>query len=1018
MNFNLSRWCVKHRQVVYFFTVLIFIAGIFSFHSLGRSEDPNFVVRQMVISAAWPGATADEMQELVTSKLDKMVQATPDIDYITSYSRPGVSVVNVILKEQVPNSEVRKHWLEVRNYVIDHQSELPDGIYGPYFDDRFDDVYGNIYALTSDSFSKEDLRAKAEELKRQFYTVPDVSKVELIGEQPMNIYIRMSNTKLAELGLSLDSVTSAIRGETAMAATGTVDAKGDNVQIRVTGMTKALDEIRSILITQGGRTFRLGDIASVTQEYPDPPEPKMYANGKEAIGIAISMKDGGNNITLGHNLEKLTAKMQAELPLGMDLSQVANQPKVVEDSISEFTEGLYEAILIVLVVSLFSMGRQCGYVISVCIPLVLMGSFVGMYLMGIDLHKISLGALIISLGMLVDDAIVVVELMEVKMSEGMDRLEAATYAFKTNGMTLCFGTMITCASFLPIAFANSNVSEFAGSLFPVITMTLMFSWFVSQTVAPTLGYEWIRPKVIEQESYDTPFYNKFRRIIDWCLAHRKTVIAASLTCLLGSIGLLSLVKQEFFPESVRPEVITELHLPEGAGIKESDRAMNTLMKAIDGDPDVDHYSAYIGKSSPRFILVLNPVQPRDNYAQLVTVAKDVKARERVAKKIDKIIKMELPEVTAYSKSIPLGPPKDYPVMFRVSAPTADLCRTYAAKVRDEMEKNPNVTMTIFDWMEKAPAVKIEIDNDRLKQLGLTRSTVASVLYANVSGYSFAQYYDGDQIRPLVFQLDKKDRNSLSDMEAITIPTASGSIPLSQVARITPTMENNMIWRRNLQPTITIGADVGKGVTGNDVAKTIWKDMEGLRESLPPGVTIAIDGPLESSTQATQYLLGPIPGMLVLMLILLMFQMKDIRKLFVILATAPLCITGIALGLLLFNAPMGVMAEVGSFALIGTVIRNSMVIIQQIDLHEEAGMTPYEAVVEASLVRFRPIMLAALTTILGLVPMFASPFWNAMAIAMACGLTGATALTLLFLPTLYCTVYRIKSTRSKNRSDLM
>ena len=446
MNFNLSRWCVKHRQVVYFFTVLIFIAGIFSFHSWGRSEDPNFVVRQMVISAAWPGATADEMQELVTSKLDKMVQATPDIDYITSYSRPGVSVVNVILKEQVPNSEVRKHWLEVRNYVIDHQSELPDGIYGPYFDDRFDDVYGNIYALTSDSFSKEDLRAKAEELKRQFYTVPDVSKVELIGEQPMNIYIRMSNTKLAELGLSLDSVTSAIRGETAMAATGTVDAKGDNVQIRVTGMTKALDEIRSILITQGGRTFRLGDIASVTQEYPDPPEPKMYANGKEAIGIAISMKDGGNNITLGHNLEKLTAKMQAELPLGMDLSQVANQPKVVEDSISEFTEGLYEAILIVLVVSLFSMGRQCGYVISVCIPLVLMGSFVGMYLMGIDLHKISLGALIISLGMLVDDAIVVVELMEVKMSEGMDRLEAATYAFKTNGMTLCFGTMITCAS--------------------------------------------------------------------------------------------------------------------------------------------------------------------------------------------------------------------------------------------------------------------------------------------------------------------------------------------------------------------------------------------------------------------------------------------------------------------------------------------------------------------------------------------------------------------------------------------
>ena len=419
MNFNLARWCVKHRQVVYFFTVLIFIAGIYSFHALGRSEDPSFVVRQMVISAAWPGATADQMQDLVTSKLDKMVQATPDIDYITSYSRPGVSVVNVILKEQVPNAEVRKHWLEVRNYVNDHASELPSGVYGPYFDDRFDDVYGNIYALTSDSFSLEDLRVEAEELKRQFYTVPDVNKVELIGEQPMRIYVRMSNAKLAELGLTLEQVTSAINGETTVAPTGVLDTGGDNVYMRVTGLTEKLDDIRAILINAGGRTFRLGDIATVTQEYPDPPEPKMYVNGQQAVGIAISMADGGNNITLGHNLAALTGKMEKILPLGMELKQVANQPKVVEDSISEFSEGLYEAIIIVLVVSLFSMGRQCGYVISVCIPLVLMGAFVGMYLAGIDLHKISLGSLIISLGMLVDDAIVVVELMEVKMSEGM-----------------------------------------------------------------------------------------------------------------------------------------------------------------------------------------------------------------------------------------------------------------------------------------------------------------------------------------------------------------------------------------------------------------------------------------------------------------------------------------------------------------------------------------------------------------------------------------------------------------------
>ena len=1006
MKINLAEWCVKHRQVVYFFAVLIAIAGIYSFHAMGRSEDPSFVVRQMVISAAWPGATTEQMQEHVTSKLDKMVQATPDIDYITSYSRPGVSVVNVIIKDQVANKDVRTHWLEVRNYVNDHLSELPSGVYGPYFNDRFDDVYGNIYALTSDSFSQEDLRIEAEELKRQFFTVKDVKKVELIGEEPMKIYVRMSNTKLAELGLSLEQVTSAINSETSVYPSGKADIQGDNVFLRVTGITKNLDAIRAILINAGGKTFRLGDIAQVTQEYPDPPEPKMYVNGKQAIGIAISMEDGGNNIELGHALHKMVTRMKKELPLGIELVQVADQPQVVEDSIGEFTEGLYEAIIIVLVVSLFSMGRQCGYVISVCIPMVLLGAFVGMYLMDIDLHKISLGSLVISLGMLVDDAIVVVELMEVKMSEGMDRLKAASYAFETNGSTLCVGTMITCASFLPIAYSNCNVSEFAGSLFPVITVTLMFSWFISATLAPTLGYEWIHPKIIQAESYDTPFYRKFRAILDSCLIHRKTVILFALACLLGSIGLLKLVKQEFFPESVRPEVITELNLPEGSGLAKSDAAMQVLTKAIDGDPDIDHYSAYIGKSAPRFILVLNPVQPRDNYAQLVTVAKDVKARKRIAKKIDKIIKEKLPEVQAYSKSIPLGPPSDYPVMFRVSAPTEDLAREYAAKVRDKMAANPNITMTLYNWMEKAPAVKIEVDNDKLKQMGITRHTVSTALQANVSGYTFSQYYENDQNREMVFQLDKKDRNSLADIQSLTIPTTHGAVPLSQVARITPAMENNMIWRRNIQPTITVSGDVGGTVTGNDAAAQIWDSMADLRKGLPKGVSIEIDGDAEQSAKAFKNLMGPIPGMLVLMLILIMFQMQDVRKLFVILCTAPLCICGISIGLLLFDAPMGVMAEVGSFALIGTVIRNSMVIIQQIDLHKQQGMDDLEAVVEASIVRFRPIMLAALTTILGLIPMFASPFWNAMAIAMACGLTGATALTLLFLPTLYAIVFKV------------
>ena len=1011
MKFNLAAWCIKHKQVVYFFMALITISGIYSFNALGRSEDPKFVIRQMVISCAWPGATADEMEQHVTSKIEKAVQSLPDLDYITSYSRPGTCVVNVIIKEQVKNADVRSHWLEARNYVHDHLSDLPSDIYGPYFNDRFDDVYGNIYALTSDSFTYEEMRIQAEELKRQFYTVKDVRKVELIGEQPEKIYIYMSNDKLAKLGLSLTAVESAIAGETSVTPAGNADINGDSVYMRLTGLPNSTDNIRNILLNSNGKTFRLGDIAEVKREYPDPPENKMYVDGKPAIGIAISMQDNGNNIELGQNLSKMVTRMKKELPLGFEMHQVSNQPEVVKQSIDEFTESLWEAIVIVLVTSLFTLSRRSGYVISVCIPMVLMGALTAMYISGIELHKVSLGALIVSLGMLVDDALCVVEQIEVKMSQGWDPSKAASYAFEIYGSTLLLGTMITCTSFVPIALSNSNISEFAGSLCPVITMTLMFSWLVASTVAPTLGHAWIKPTALEEVSYDTGFYKAFRKTLNWCLYHRKTVMIAAVLIFVGSIGLLKLIKHEFFPASVRPEIVVEMNLPEGSGIKDSDKEAQKLMSFLLDDKDLDHVTAYVGKSSPRFVLVAHQEQPRENYAQVVVVAKNLEGRKRLETKIKDVMKKEMPNVVGDAQSLPLGPPSPYPVMFRVSAPTVDQVREYAAKVQQVVAANPNVTMTLYDWMEKANAVQVKIDNDKLKQMGLTRKVVANSLYANLNGYTVSEYYERDRAIDVIFRLDKSDRKSLDEIQNISIPTSSGAVPLSQVAEISYQSENNMIWRRDLQPTITVNADVGGGATGNDVAEQVWSQLKDMRENLPTGVKIEIGGPEESSIKALGYLMNPMPVVFVIMLILMMLQIQDMRKMFCVLCTAPLGIAGIALGLLLFNAPMGIMAEIGSFALVGTIIRNAMLIMDQIHMHMDDGKDPRTAVVESAIVRFRPIMLAALTTIFGLIPMFASPFWNAMAIAMACGLTGATALTLLFFPTLYAIVFKIPNEKT-------
>lgn len=1017
MSSNWAEWSIKHKQVVYFFAALVAVMGIISYFTLGRQEDPNFAVKQMVISTSWPGATAKQMEMQVTDKIEKVAQTVPDVDYVTSYSRPGVSVVNVFLKNSATSAQMKARWQEVRNLVSDNKRYLPSDIYGPYFDDHFDDVFGNVYAITSDSFSYEEMRRVASKIKDMFVQVPDVKKVELLGVQPEKVYIQVDNTKLSELGLSVDDVARVIAAETSVTPAAMKHDDTHNTYLRLTGIPDTVRNIESLPVSGNGRVLRLGDIAVIRRGYADPAEPKMYFNGKPAIGIAISMTDGGNNLRLGENLDRKIKEIRSKLPVGFEISQVLNQPQVVKNSINDFMVSLLEAIAIVLVVSLMTLGRKSGYVISCCIPLVLTCSMVGMYLLGIDLHKVSLGALVIALGMLVDDAVVVVEMIENKINEGWDRIKACSFAFESCSKPLLTGTMITCSSFMPIAFAKSNVGEYAGSLFAVITVTLMSSWFIAATVAPTLAYQWIVPnnqgaaagqKIAPEDNplYQKPFYKKFRTVLRRALEHRKTVLAGAIAVFCAFLLLGTRLTQEFFPASVRPELLVELNLPEGSSLAASDKVARELTDIVLKDKDVASVSTYVGKSCPRFVLVLDPVLPRNNYAQLVVVARDIDARKRMEKKITKIVEQQFPTVQTYSRSIPLGPPSPYPVMIRVSAPTDELAKEYADKLKQVMLANKKITMIRYDWMEKAPALKVGLDDDKLRQMGLTRKAVSSALYAEISGYTVSQYYEGDQAIDMVFRLNPVDHSSIEEVGNLAIPTSKGAVQLKQVADLGYVNEDGMIWRRNLKPTVTVNAGIVSGVTGNDVTHEILDQARTLLRNLPGGVTIEQDGSAEDSVEATDSILKPVPAMLVIILVLLMIMLKDIRKLFVVVCTAPLGLIGVILGLFLFNTPLSVMAEIGALALVGTIIRNSTVLVDQIDQHLADGMTPYQAVVSSVIVRFRPIMLTALTTVLGLIPMFPSDFWRGLAIAMAAGLTVATMITLVILPVLYCTVFHI------------
>lgn len=1006
---NLTELSLRHRTLVWYFIIVFTIGGIFAYESLGRMEDPAFTIRQMVISAAWPGATAEEMQEQVTDKLERRFQDTPGLKKIMSETRAGQTIIYLQLRDELDASQIRPTWRDVRNFGEDAKHDLPDGVYGPYYNDRFDDVYGSVYAITGADYSYEELRAMAEDARRRILAVPRVQKVVLVGEQRERIYVEIALERLAQLGIPPTAITDALSAQDAMMTSGTLETASDTVHLRASGVFKNIEDIRALPIAANGKIFRLGDIASVERKTIDPPDPKMFYNGAPAVGIAVSMEDGGNILALGTHLKELTAAIQQDLPLGAELHEVSNQPAVVQSSIHDFVETLALAIIIVLAVSFLSLGFRTGLVVAGCIPLVLAGTFVFMYLLGIDLHKVSLGALIIALGLLVDDAIIAVEMMSVQLERGMGRFDAACYAFTQTAKPMLTGTLITCAGFIPVAFSKGMASEFCAALFPVIGIALVLSWIVSVMVAPLFGYYLIRVKQnadgeAAHDPYASRFYRLFRRVLTLFLAHRAVVLIGTAVIFILSLIAFPHIKQTFFPPSLRPELLVRLTLPAGASIQATQAEADRFMAVLNTHTDkIQNYAAYIGQSTPRFVLPVDPKADAANTAQFVITANDTAAREELADVIADARRNELSGVRVSTQYIQTGPPVDFPVMLRVSAPTTDEVRKLAEEVAAVVASDPNVTNVHLDWTEKAKAVRIDFDKEKLKLYGISAKTVKQMLYTELTGAQAAEFYTGDRTIGIVLRLRDTDRTNLERLGELPIATSGGYVPLAQIAHLSYEAEDGLIKRYNLRPTITVQAEVTEG-EGNDAAQRAYDATKELRANLPAGTTIAAAGALEDSADSMGYLMQPIPAMVFIIMTLLMIQVGTMGKMTLTLLTAPLGLIGVVLAMLLTNSAMGFVAYLGVLALFGMIIRNSVILIDQIKKHEEAGEKPMDAIIDSAILRFRPIMLTAAAAILGMLPLMRSIFWGPMAVAIAGGLIVATVLTLLVLPVMYAVVY--------------
>jgi len=1027
-RFNISRWALEHAALTRYLMVVLLVLGFAAYFQLGQDEDPPFTFRAMVVQAFWPGATAHQMAEQVTDRIEKTLQEVPYADIIRSYTKPGESLTFLQLKDSSPPKEVAGVWYQARKRIGDMRGSLPQGVAGPFFNDDFGDVYGSIFALGADGFSDEELRVFAEDVRSSLLRVPDVAKVDLFGAQSEKLFVEISHRRLAQLGLDMNQVLAQLGAQNAVEGAGVLNAATQNLQVRVAGAFDSVEElkrfpIRATNLTSGvASTLRLSDLAEIRRATSDPPTTKVRHQGKSVIAIGVSMAKGGDIVALGKALRAKTDELRNELPIGIELSQIQDQPRAVSRSVGEFVRVLVEAVAVVLLVSFISLGLHTrplridiwpGLVVGITIPLVLAVTFVTMYYWGVGLHKISLGSLIIALGLLVDDAIIAVEMMVRKLEEGYDKMRAATFAYEVTSMPMLTGTLITAAGFLPIGLAQSMVGEYTFAIFAVTTAALLISWVVSVYFVPYLGSLLLhtRSKVgggQAHELFDTPFYSRFRRTVNWCVDHRWITIG--LTIAVFALGLVGMgrVQQQFFPDSSRPEIMADLWLPEGATIQETEAIARRFEARMLREPGLEAVSVWIGAGVPRFYLPLDQIFPQSNVSQAILLAKGIEQREELRQRLPALLAEEFPEVRARVKLLPNGPPVAYPVQFRVVGSDAKVVRLWADRAKSILQADPSMRGVNDNWNESVKALKLEIDQDKARALGVTSQSVAQASRTILSGTTIGQYREGDKLVDIVLRQPLEERNAITDIGNAYLPTSSGrSIPLTQIATVGFGFEPGVMWREGRKFAITVQGDVVDGVQGPTVTRRVWPKLAVLQADMPAGYSIQIAGAVEESSKGQGSIAVGVPVMLFIMLTLLMLQLQSFSRAVLVFLTGPLGLAGVAAALLLLNRPFGFVALLGVIALVGMIMRNAVILIDQIEQDRSRGVDSWTAIVEAAVRRFRPIVLTAAAAVLAMIPLTRSVFWGPMAVAIMGGLIVATALTLLSLPAMYAAWFRVR-----------
>ncbi|MDP9657174.1 UNVERIFIED_ORG: multidrug efflux pump [Pseudomonas putida] len=1017
MRFNVSEWALRNRQIVLFLMLLLAIVGALSYTKLGQSEDPPFTFKAMVIRTNWPGATAEEVSRQVTERIEKKLMETGEYERIVSFSRPGESQVTFIARDSMHSAEIPELWYQVRKKISDIRHTLPPGIQGPFFNDEFGTTFGNIYALTGAGFDYAVLKDYADRIQIQLQRVKDVGKVELLGLQDEKIWIELSNVKLATLGLPLAVVQQALEEQNAVSTAGFFETSSERLQLRVTGNFQTVEEIKNFPIRVGDRTFRISDVADVRRGFNDPPAPRMRFMAQDAIGLAVAMKDGGDILVLGKALEVEFARIQKNLPAGMELRKVSDQPAAVKTGVGEFVQVLVEALAIVLLVSFFSLGVRTGMVVALAIPLVLAMTFASMYYLGIGLHKISLGALVLALGLLVDDAIIAVEMMAIKMEQGFDRVKAASYAWTSTAFPMLTGTLITAAGFLPIATAQSGTGEYTRSIFEVVTIALLASWVAAVVFVPYLG-EKLLPDLAkihaakhgagQPDPYGTPFYQRVRRLVEWCVRWRKTVIAATVLLFIASIVLFKYVPQQFFPASGRLELMVDLKLAEGASLSNTADEVKRLEALLKDKAGIDNYVAYVGTGSPRFYLPLDQQLPAASFAQFVVLAKTIEEREALRTWLISTLNEQFPALRSRVTRLENGPPVGYPVQFRVTGEHIEEVRALARKVAAKVRENPHVVNVHLDWEEPSKVVYLNIDQDRARALGVSTANLSKFLQSSLTGSSVSQYREDNELIEILLRGTVHERTELSLLPSLAVPTDNGrSVALSQIATLEYGFEEGIIWHRNRLPNVTVRADIYDKQQPATLVQQIMPTLDPIRAELPDGYLLDVGGTVEDSARGQNSVKAGVPLFIVVVLTLLMLQLRSFSRTAMVFLTAPLGLIGVTLFLLVFRQPFGFVAMLGTIALSGMIMRNSVILVDQIEQDIAAGLKPWQAIIEATVRRFRPIVLTALAAVLAMIPLSRSVFFGPMAVAIMGGLIVATALTLLFLPALYAAWFRVR-----------